>query len=390
MLPHVLSNGMCSLNENEDRLTLTCEITFNDTGKIISHNIYKSIIKSQKRMTYNEVQKIIENDSVQNLNIHKDIIDMISEMIILSRKIRERRYERGCVNFNLKESYIKVDNNLRPIEIAEKERIEAYDLIEDFMVAANETVAEEFYFMEIPFLYRTHETTEKEKLETFTRTLNALAIPFNYNVKKKPTPKDIQKLLESVENKPYKEVVEKLALRSMSQAKYTKKLIGHFALASKYYTHFTSPIRRYNDLQIHRIIHEVLEGKFNEKRREHYDKILDNVALKISKTERVAIECERDVEALKKCEYMMKFIGEEFDVTISGLTNYGIYVELDNTVEGMIALRDIRDDHYIFDEEKYRIVGEKNKKVFSFGDKLRVQLVKCTPEIRAIDFVLVN
>ena len=387
MLPHVLSNGMCSLNEDEVRLSMTCEMEFDEKGKVARHNIYKSIIRSRKRMTYHEVQNIIDGrvDKSENELISK-INNMILSMIELSRIIRKRREERGAVNFNLKETEIIVDDKLRPLDIREKERIEAYKLIEDFMVSANETVAEEFYFREIPFLYRTHEASEEDKLENLQITLASLGIPFY--IRNELHPMDMQKLLKSVEGKPYQFIVEKLALRSMSQAKYTKNLIGHFALASKYYTHFTSPIRRYSDLQIHRIMKEVLENRFSEKRREHYENILDAVAFNISKTERLAIECERDIDDLKKCQYMLPHLGESFVGRVSGLTNFGIFVELPNTIEGMVALRDIRDDHYVFDEAKYQIIGEHSKKVFTFGQELKVLLVKCSPETRIIDFEL--
>ena len=387
MLPHVLSNGMCSLNEDEDRLSMTCEMEFDEKGKVARHNIYKSIIRSRKRMTYHEVQNIIDGrvDKSENELISK-INNMILSMIELSRIIRKRREERGAVNFNLKETEIVVDDKLRPLDIREKERIEAYKLIEDFMVSANETVAEEFYFREIPFLYRTHEASEEDKLENLQITLASLGIPFY--IRNELHPMDMQKLLKSVEGKPYQFIVEKLALRSMSQAKYTKNLIGHFALASKYYTHFTSPIRRYSDLQIHRIMKEVLENRFSEKRREHYENILDAVAFNISKTERLAIECERDIDDLKKCQYMLPHLGESFVGRVSGLTSFGIFVELPNTIEGMVALRDIKDDHYVFDEAKYQIIGEHSKKVFTFGQELKVLLVRCSPETRIIDFEL--
>ena len=387
MLPHVLSNGMCSLNEDEDRLTLTCEMEFNDKGKIVRHNIYKSIIRSKKRMNYHEVQHIIDGETTKATdNLNLEIDKMLCQMIELSRIIRKRREERGAVNFNLKETEIVVDEKLKPIDIREKERIEAYKLIEDFMVSANETVAEEFYFREVPFIYRTHEASDEEKLENLKNTLASLSINFNLRGELKPI--DMQKLLKSVEGKDYQFVVEKLALRSMSQAKYTKKLIGHFALASKYYTHFTSPIRRYSDLQIHRIMKEVLDDKFTEKRREHYDEILDNVAFNISKLERLAIDCERDIDDLKKCEYMLPHLGETYEGAVSGLTDFGIFVELPNTVEGMIPLRDLHDDHYEMDDSKYQIIGQNSKKVFSFGQKLKVTLVKCNLETRSIDFML--
>ena len=391
MIPHVLSNGMCSLNEGEDRLTMTCEMTFDEKGNIISHNIYESVINSHKRMTYTEVQKILdENIYDVDIELNSKINKMLHNMIELSRIIREKRYKRGSIRFDLKETSIEVDENLKPITISEKKRIEAYELIEDFMVAANETVAEEYYYREVPFLYRVHETADEEKLATFITTLDSIGVPHHFNVKKKITPEDLQKLLKSVEGESYAQVVEKLALRSMSQARYSKNELGHFALAAKYYTHFTSPIRRYNDLQIHRIMHEIIDGTFDERRSKHYDSILENVAFNISKTERVAVDCERDIEALKKCEYMKDFIGEEFEGTISGMTNFGIFVELDNTIEGMVSIRDIEGDRFVFDEAKYKVVGEKSKKTYRIGDKVKVQLIKCTPETRNIDFVIVE
>ena len=387
MLPHVLSNGICSLNEGEDRLSMTCEMTFDDKGNIVAHDIYESVIRSRRKMTYTEVQKIIDGEDV---DIDKSIKDMILNMIELSRIIRKKRYDRGAINFDLKETYIDVDEDLKPTGVKEKVRIEAYELIEDFMVSANETVAEEYYFREVPFIYRIHEPSDEDKLETFITTLRSIGVPCNLNPKKELKPKDVQKLIKSVEGEDYQSVVEKLALRAMSQARYSKNELGHFALAAKYYTHFTSPIRRYSDLQIHRIMHEIIDGKFNDSRYEHYDNILDSVAFHISKTERVAVDLERDIEALKKCEYMKDFIGEEFEGNISGMTSYGMFVELDNTVEGMVAFRDMKGDHYEFDEATYKVVGSHTKKTYLMGQRVKVILIKATPEIRAIDFMLVE
>lgn len=386
MLPRVLSNGMCSLNEGEDRLSMTCEMEYDKDGNQVSHNIYKSIIRSKKRMTYDEVQGIYDDIDVPK-DINREIEIMLISMLELSRAIRKKREKRGAINFNLKETYIEVDRNLVPISVRERVRIEANELIEDFMVVANETVAEEFFKKKIPFIYRTHEKCDDEKIKTLSNTLINIGVPFTYRSDIRP--KDIQNLLQDVYDKPYQYVVERLALRSMSQARYTKEELGHFALAAKYYSHFTSPIRRYSDLQIHRIMKEVLYGNFDEKRKEHYESILDDVALNISKTERVAIDCERDIDDLKKCEYMYDKLGEEYDGTISGLTNFGIFVELPDTIEGMVALRDIKDDHYVFDEEKFQVIGERTKKIYTFGQKVRVQLVKVTPSIRAIDFIFV-
>lgn len=386
MLPRVLSNGMCSLNENEDRLSMTCEMEYDEEGNQLSHDIYKSVMRSKKRMTYDEVQMIYDNVDVP-YKVDREIELMLLSMLELSRKIRKKREDRGAVNFNLKETYIEVDKNLVPISISERKRIEANELIEDFMVAANETVAYEFFSRKVPFLYRTHEKCDDDKIKVLTTTLSNLGVAFTY--RSDITPKDMQKLLKDVEGESYQFVVEKLALRSMSQAKYTKEELGHFALAAKYYSHFTSPIRRYSDLQIHRIMKEVLYGRYDDKRKEHYDAILDDVALGISKCERVAIDCERDIDDLKKCEYMYDKLGEEYEGTISGLTNFGIFVELPDTIEGMVALRDIKDDHYIFDESRYQVVGERTKKAYKFGQKVRVQLVKVTPAIRAIDFIFI-
>lgn len=393
MLPHVLSNGMCSLNPNEDRLSLTCEMLFSKNGDVKLHKVYESIIRSKRRMTYTEVQALYDAATpastklMDNDKDNSELIDMLMNMLDLSRKIRHLREKRGAVNFDLKETVIEVDKDLKPIRISEKVRIEAYKLIEDFMVSANESVASEFFSREVPFLYRTHEEPDKEKMIALSNTLNSLGVPFH--LKETILPKDIQNLMKEVEGKPCQYAVERLTLRSMAQARYTKKSIGHFALASKYYTHFTSPIRRYNDLQIHRIIKEVLENRFSDKRKEYFDNILDDVAMRISKTERLAVDCERDIEDLKKCEYMEKFVGEEYEGVISGLTNFGIFVELPNTIEGMVPLRDITDDYYDLDEEKYQIVGNRTKKVFRFGDKVKVKLVKVSKELRTIDFVFV-
>lgn len=393
MIPHVLSNGMCSLNPHVDRLTMTCEIEYDKNANVLSYDIYESVINSHRRMTYNEVQAILDDIYIDDLSFEKnslptDIKKMMFDMITLSRKLREYREKRGSINFNIKETYIEVDENLKPIGVFEKKRIESMELIEDFMVAANEKVAEHFCKMKVPFLYRTHEECDREKIMSLSLILSAYGI--NYKFKNKITPKDIQKLLKKVEGEPFEYVIEKMTLRCMKQAKYTKDPIGHFALASKYYTHFTSPIRRYSDLQIHRIMKEIIENKFDEERNKHYNSILDNVADKISKLERLAIECERDVNDLKKCEYMQDYIGEEYIGIISGLTNFGIFVELDNSIEGMIPLRDIKEDHYIFDEIHYKIYGERSGEEFTYGQKLKIRVAKVSKELRAIDFAIVR
>lgn len=388
MIPHVLSNGMCSLNECEDRLTLTCEMEIDNEGRVVSHQIYKSVINSNKRMSYNGVHAILNNIELtngENIEEYKPFENILKEMLNLSIAIRKRRYERGAIEFNFKESKIIVDENLVPIDVIEVERNEAHKMIEDFMLIANETVAEEYYFREVPFIYRTHEECDNEKMKNLSITLANIGVQFTY--KEKIHPKEIQKLLERIEGTNYQYVVERLTLRSMKQARYTKEAEGHFALAAKYYCHFTSPIRRYPDLQIHRIIKETIDG-LSDSRRNHYESIVEDVALKSSLNERKAIDLERDVEDLKKCEYMKEKIGKMYEGNVSGLTNFGIFVELKNGIEGMIALRDMHDDHYNFDEVHMEIIGEHNKKEYHLGDKIKVQLAKVVPEMRIIDFIL--
>ena len=388
MIPHALSNGMCSLNEEEDRLALTCEMEIDSNGKVVNHQIYKSIINSNKRMSYNGVHALLNNLELtngENIETYKPYEKILREMLDLSHILREKRHERGAIEFNFSESKIIVDKDLVPIDVVKVERNEAHKMIEDFMLIANETVAEEYYFREMPFVYRTHEECDIEKLKNLSLTLSNLGVQFVF--KEKTHPKEIQKLLEKIIDTPYQYVVEKLTLRSMKQARYTKDAIGHFALAAKYYCHFTSPIRRYPDLQIHRIIKETIDG-MTEKRRNHYESIVENVATKSSINERKAVDLERDVLDLKKCEYMKEKIGNIYDGNISSLTNFGIFVELENGIEGMIALRDMSDDHYNFDEMHMEIVGEHTKKRFLLGDKIKIQVVKTVPEMRAIDFII--
>lgn len=391
MLPHVLSNGMCSLNEDEDRLTLTCEILYDKDINIKNSSVYKSIIHSNKRMSYNGVHAILNELSLNNgedIKSYEPYKDLLNEMLNLSLKIRQKRVDEGSIEFDFKECKIIVDKNLEPIDIKEYERYESHKMIEDFMVSANEQVSKIYTLKQIPFVYRTHEECDDIKIENLVHFLNGLGISFVYKDDLKP--KQIQQLLNKVKNKPYQYVVEKMTLKSMMQAKYTSYLVGHFALALKYYSHFTSPIRRYSDLQIHRIIHEVIENKFDDKRSKHYENILPKVTEHISKTERTAIDCEREVEQLKKCEYMQNFLYHEFIGTVSNITNFGIFVELDNTIEGMIPLRMMDDDYYIFNEDRMELVGERTKYKITIGMKLTIQLVNANPETREIDFMLIK
>ena len=391
MIPQVLSNGMCSLNEKEDRLTMTCEILFDKNDEVIESKTYESIINSNKRMSYNGVHAILNGLDLNNgedIKTYEPYKDYLKQMLQLSLNIRSKREKNGSVDFNIKESKIIVDENCNPIEIKEYERLEAHKMIEDFMISANIEVAKEYNLKEIPFLYRTHEECEREKIENLAFFVSNFGLSLNY--KNKISPIQIQNLLKQSEGKDYQYVIEKMALRSMRQAKYTSELIGHFALALKYYTHFTSPIRRYSDLQIHRIMKEYLHGTLNDKRIRHYKKILPDIGKKISICERTAIDCERDVDDLKKCEYMTKFVGCEYEGIISSITNFGFYVELPNTIEGLVPIRTLKEDYYVFDEKSMKLIGERAKKYFELGMRVRILVDSVSTELRQIDFKFLN
>ena len=355
MLPHVLSNGICSLNAGEDRLALSCIMTVSPKGEVIDHQIAETVIRVDKRMSYTGVSKVLAEEP-EALEEDKDFVPMIQKMQELSTILRERRGKRGSIDFDFPETKIELDEKGKPINIKPYERNSATKIIEDFMLLANETVAEEYFWREVPFLYRTHEVPDEEKIKKLSTFINNFG--YHIHVHDEVKPKEIQKLLSQVEGTPEEALISRLTLRSMCQAKYTTDNTGHFGLAAKYYTHFTSPIRRYPDLQIHRIIKENLRGRLNENRIEHYDKILPEVAKQCSDRERLAEETEREVVKMKKAEYMRMHIGEEYEGVISGVTKWGIYVELPNTVEGLVHVVDLRDDHYNFIEQTYEMVGE--------------------------------
>ena len=391
MIPHVLSNGMCSLNENEDRLAMTCEILYDENNEVIDSITYKSIIRSNKRMSYNGVHALLNNLPLNNgedIKTYEPYREYLKQMLNLSLALREQREKRGSVDFNLKESKIIVDENCKPIEIHEYERFESHKMIEDFMIAANVEVAKEYTFKDVPFIYRTHEECDREKMEKLAFFVSNFGLSLQY--KNKVHPKQIQQLLKASEGKDYQYVVERVTLRSMKQARYTSELIGHFALSLKYYTHFTSPIRRYSDLQIHRIMTEYMDNELDEKRINHYKKILPKIAEKISICERNAIECEREVDDLKKCEYMMDYVGNEYEGIISSITNFGFYVELDNTIEGLVPIRTLKDDYYYFDEMSMKLIGERAKKIFELGMRVRVKVDTVSVELRQIDFQFIE
>jgi ribonuclease R len=389
MLPHKLSNGICSLNPGVDRLALSCFMDIDNKGTVLSHEIAETVIRSDRRMTYTNVAKIVEESDEEVTKEYEALVPMFMLMQELAEVLRDRRHKRGSINFDFPESKIVVDKLGKPVEIKPYERNKATKIIEEFMLIANETIAEDFFWQEIPFVYRTHDNPDEEKIMKLAIFINN----FGYSLKlgqEEIHPKELQKLLIKVEDTPEEALISRLTLRSMKQAKYTVANTGHFGLSAKYYCHFTSPIRRYPDLQIHRIIKENLNGKLGEKRVQHYEKILFEVANHSSKTERRAEEAEREVEKLKKVEYMMEHIGETFEGVISGVTSWGMYVELPNTIEGMIRVSEMNDDYYIYDEERYQMIGEHTKKIYKLGQMVMVEVVNADKIQRTIDFALVE
>ena len=383
MLPHKLSNGICSLNAGEDRLALSCIMTLSPTGEMTDHQIAETVIHVDRRMSYNGVAKILDGD-IETREENKEFVPMILLMKELSEIIRERRGKRGSIDFDFPETKIVLDESGKPVDIKPYDRNAATKIIEDFMLMANETVAEEYFWRELPFLYRTHETPEEEKIRQLSTFINNFG--YHIHVRNEVRPKEIQKLLGKVEGTPEEALISRLALRSMKQARYTTENTGHFGLAAKYYTHFTSPIRRYPDLQIHRIIKENLRGRLTEDRIAHYNEILPKVAAQCSERERTAEETEREVVKLKKAEYMRAHIGEEYDGVISGVTKWGVYVELENTVEGLVHVADMRDDHYEFIEQSYEMLGERTGRTYKLGEKVKVRVIDADKIQRTVNF----
>lgn len=387
MLPHKLSNGLCSLNAGTDRLALSCIMEVDAQGNVLDHLIAKTVIHVDRRMTYTAVNAIVTDRDEEVMAEYGEFVPMFDVMKELSGILREKRRKRGSIDFEFPESKIVLDPQGRPLEIKPYPRNAATKIIEDFMLLANETVAEDYYWQSLPFLYRSHDHPDPEKMKQLGTFMNN----FGYFIKMQQGeihPKELQKLLDKIEGTPEEALLSRLTLRSMKQAKYTTVCSGHFGLATGYYTHFTSPIRRYPDLQIHRIIKENLEGGLGEKRIGHYNRILPGAAVQTSALERRAEEAERETDKLKKCEYMSRFVGQEFDGVISGVTNWGLYVELPNTVEGMVRMSDLNDDYYIFDEQHYELTGEMTKKTYKLGQPVRVQVSGTDRLLRTVDFVL--
>jgi ribonuclease R len=390
MLPPKLSNGICSLNPGEERMTLTVKMEINTRGEIVDHDIFESIIESKERMTYTSVYKILEENDEELIKRYSHLVEDFKLMKELALVLLEKRKRRGSVDFDFPEAKVIVDEKGRPVDIVKVERNIAHKIIEEFMLAANETVAEHMHWLNVPFVYRIHEHPDIEKLLAFNKFIHNLGYHIKGVEGGEIHPKALQDLIRQVRGKSEQKVVETLLLRSLKRARYSPEDIGHYALAAKYYTHFTSPIRRYPDLVIHRIIKEYINGKLTEKRQRHYNRILEDVAARASERERAAEAAEREIEELKKVEYMADKVGNVYKGIISNVTSYGFFVELDNTVEGLVDVASLEDDYYVFDPERYVLVGERTKKVYSIGKEVYVKVAHVDVDNREIDFVLVE
>lgn len=390
MLPRELSNGICSLNQGEDRLALSCLMKVSPEGQVTEHRIAETVIHVDRRMTYTAVNRILTEPEQypELMKEYEVLVPMFQRMAELSALLRSCRQKRGAIEFEFPESKIVLDEEGTPVDIYPYESNTATRLIEDFMLLANETVAKEYCTREIPFVYRTHEKPDREKIEGALEFIRGLGIPASkkgHDI----TPAEVQKILAGLDGTAKEPLVSRLLLRSMSRAVYSTECIGHFGLAAKYYCHFTSPIRRYPDLQIHRIIKDDLRGRLEKGGRiAGYARMLPAVASQSSSMEQRAQEVEREAVKLKKAEYMMEHLGEEYDGVISGVTGWGFYVELPNTVEGLVHIMSLRDDYYEFDEENYQLVGEVTGRRFCMGQKVRIRVKDAAPANRTIDFVL--
>lgn len=388
MLPKELSNNICSLNANEDRLAFSVLIDIDSTGNVINHDIFDSVIHINERMTYTNVYKILEENDSELKARYKEHVEDFENMKNLSLILAEKRRQRGSVDFDFDEAKIIVDENGKTIDIKCYKMTIANKIIEEFMLLCNEVVSEHFYWIGIPFVYRIHEDPDPEKMES----LNLILASFGYRLKgyRDVHPKSIQDVLNQIKGKPEEKAISMTILRSMQKARYSDTHDWHFGLAAEYYSHFTSPIRRYPDLIIHRIMKEQINGKLDDRRIDHYKEILHIVAQQSSERERAAQDAERDCEDLKKAEFMMDKVGQHFEGTISNITAFGLFVELDNTIEGLVRLSSMDDDYYNYNERALCLIGERTKKIYRIGDKVNVQLIKASTEARQIDFIIID
>ncbi len=390
MLPHRLSNGICSLNPQVDRLTLSCEMIIDGSGKVIAHEIFQSVIKTKERMTYTDVYKIIDEKDAAVIERYRDLVPMFELMAELAEILRKKRADRGAIDFDFKESKVLVDKEGWPSDVVIRERTVAERLIEEFMLAANETVAEHFHWMEVPFIYRIHEDPKPDKLQRFFEFIT------NFGIVVKGSgndihPRALQEIVESIEGMPEEPVISTMMLRSMQQAKYYAESLGHFGLSTEFYTHFTSPIRRYPDLIVHRLIRTYLiNGDVSKPTVAHWEAVMDEIADHTSGRERRAVDAERDTDSLKKAQFMADKIGEEFDGIVSSVTNFGMFIELQNTIEGLVHVSNMTDDYYRFDDRQMMMIGERAGKQFRIGDEVTVRVTSVKPEESAIDFEIVG
>lgn len=385
MLPHKLSNGICSLNAGEDRLALSCIMTIDAKGTVLDHVIAETVINVDRRMSYTSVKKILEDQDKAEIKEYEELVPMFERMEELASILRKKRMKRGSIDFDFPETKIILDEAGKPIDIKPYDRNVATKIIEDFMLIANETVAQDYFWQELPFVYRTHDNPDTEKIHKLGTFINNFGYTIHIGADE-IHPKELQKLLQKIEGTPEEALISRLTLRSMKQAKYTTTGTGHFGLATSYYCHFTSPIRRYPDLQIHRIIKDNLRGRMNAKKVEHYEKILPEVAKHSSEMERRADEAERETNKLKKVEFMEKRIGETFEGVISGVTEWGFYVELPNTVEGLVHVTSLVDDYFHYNESTYELIGEATGKRYKLGQKIVVVVSGTDKVMRTIDF----
>ncbi|WP_432665652.1 ribonuclease R [Wukongibacter baidiensis] len=388
MLPKRLSNGICSLNPKVDRLTMSIFMEIDKSGKVVSHEIFEGVIKTKERMTYTDVSDILEKEDPELMKRYDYLVEDFKAMQELATILSSRKNRRGSIDFDFPESKIILDEEGKPVEIKKAERRIANRIIEEFMIVCNETIAEHMYWLKIPFVYRVHELPSAEKISSFNKFIHN----FGYHLKgtsEEVHPKALQDLLKKIEGKKEEHIISTLMLRSLRQARYSPENLGHFGLASNYYSHFTSPIRRYPDLQIHRIIRDMLNDKLNQNRISKLKGIVANAADRSSERERVAVEAERETDDLKKAEYMSYHVGEEFDGIISSVISFGMFVELENTIEGLVRISTLVDDYYIFDVENHLFRGERTNKVFRLGDEVRIKVSNVNVSQKEVDFVII-
>ncbi|WP_192987610.1 ribonuclease R [Carnobacterium mobile] len=388
MLPHRLSNGICSLNPHEDRLAMSCEMEIDQTGEVVSHDIFPSVIRSYRRMSYTQVNQIIMDEDETVRKEHEELVPMFEAMAELHTILERKRKKRGAIDFESPEAKIIVDRDGHPLDIVLRERGVGERIIESFMLSANETVSEHYTRLKVPMIYRVHEQPDSDRMQRFMEFVTAFGISMKGS-SETVTPKSLQKVLNSVSGKPEESVISTMMLRSMKQAKYDVESLGHYGLAAKYYSHFTSPIRRYPDLILHRLIRSYGEQGTGSEQLAKWNNLLPDIAIQSSKMERRAVDAERETDALKKAEYMMDKVGEVYEGIIGSVLRFGLFIELPNTVEGLVHISNMKDDYYEFIEERLMLVGEHTGVVYRIGQKVKIKVMRADPETREIDFELV-